>query len=421
MPQTVSSSAGRQESARVTAPRSQEEIRPGAGLVPGFTVDTLGVGAMDRLATSFDAPRPDRLLHPVSSSRSLAAPILTARRRESEVGGTNEMIGASPAMAKVFRQIACAAPTEAAVLILGESGTGKELVAEAIHRQSGRSAREMIAINCGAIPANLFESELFGHERGSFTGADRIHRGHFERADGGTLFLDEICEMPRELQVKLLRVLESGTFTRVGGDRAMKVNVRIVAAAKSDLERAAAEGRFRADLLYRLKVIPILLPPLRERGGDLELLASHFLAVMNRAGETDKRLLPVALERLRAHDWPGNVRELKHALERAYILSEGAIDGEYLSDPEWKRVPSENAANLAPTALGIELGKSLVEVERQVILATLDFARGNKVRAAAILGISGKTLYSRLREYRSGSRIASEPEPDKLDASAQHV
>ena len=327
------------------------------------------------------------------------------------------MIGASPAMERVFSQIARVAPTAASVLILGESGTGKELVAEAVHALSGRDGREMIAVNCGAISANLIESELFGHERGSFTGADRVHRGHFERADGGTLFLDEICEMPKELQVKLLRVLESGTFTRVGGDRTFRVDVRIIAAAKEDLEHAAAEGRFRADLLYRLKVLPILLPPLRERGGDLELLASHFIAALNLAGETDKELLPSALEELRAHAWPGNVRELKHALERAYILSDSAIGGEHLSGSGSRRTPREPSPTMAAPGFSIALGKSLADAERHFILATLDLVGGSKVKAAELLQISTKTLYGRLREYRASghwSRVTDETEPERV-------
>jgi len=357
---------------------------------PDVAVDTLGVGAMD----DFASPR-----------RLNLAPRRPGDRQHEQLP-FGAMIGASPAMEKVFEQIARVAPTDATVLILGESGTGKELVAEAVHRLSHRSAREIIAVNCGAISANLIESELFGHERGSFTGADRVHRGHFERADGGTLFLDEICEMPKELQVKLLRVLESGTFTRVGGDRTIRVNVRIIAAAKEDLERAAAEGRFRSDLLYRLKVIPIFPPPLHERGGDLELLAAHFLAALNLAGETDKRLSPAALERLQTHAWPGNVRELKHALERAYLLSEETIGGEFLFGLDGKRAEPKHAASPAAPGLAIGLGMSLAAAQRQFILATLEFVDGSKTKAAELLQISTKTLYSRLREYRAGGSPA---------------
>ena len=386
----------------------------GAAAVPEFAVDTLGVGAMDDFPAPLGDSRSGIPQGPAAVPRALAmAPRLSTDRRRGTLR-FGAMIGASPAMEKVFEQIARVAPTEATVLILGESGTGKELVAEAVHRLSGRSARELIAVNCGAISANLIESELFGHERGSFTGADRVHRGHFERADGGTLFLDEICEMPNELQVKLLRVLESGTFTRVGGDRTIRVNVRIIAAAKADLEIAAAEGRFRSDLLYRLKVIPILLPPLHERGGDLALLAGHFIAALNLAGATDKRLTPAAFDQLQAHDWPGNVRELKHALERAWILSEEAIGDEFLSGLGGKRSEPETVASRAPQGFAVAPGVPLAAAERQFILATLEFVGGSKTKAAELLQISTKTLYSRLREYRAGGsrgRMQEDAEP----------
>ncbi len=398
MTQTGCSSPARPPDTLPAAPMHAAESHAGSAADPDVAVDTLGVGAMDDFAS------PGRLA-------------LAPRRpgdRQLEQLPFGAMIGASPAMEKVFEQIARVAPTDATVLILGQSGTGKELVAEAVHRLSLRSAREMIAVNCGAISANLIESELFGHERGSFTGADRVHRGHFERADGGTLFLDEICEMPKELQVKLLRVLESGSFTRVGGGRTIRVNVRIIAAAKEDLEVAAAEGRFRSDLLYRLKVIPIFLPPLHERGGDLSLLAAHFLAALNEAGETDKHPTPAALQKLQAHAWPGNIRELKHALERAYLLSEEAIGGEFLSGLDGKRAAPERTASPAAPGLALNLGLSLAEAERQFILATLEFVDGSKAKAAELLQISTKTLYSRLREYRAGGarpRVREDEEP----------
>ncbi len=397
MTQTGGISPGRPPDTLPAAPMHDAQSHFDLAVDPDVAVDTLGVGAMDDFAS------PHRL-------------VLAPRRpgdRQHEQLPFGAMIGASPAMEKVFEQIARVAPTDATVLILGQSGTGKELVAEAVHRLSHRSAREIIAVNCGAISANLIESELFGHERGSFTGADRVHRGHFERADGGTLFLDEIYEMPKELQVKLLRVLESGTFTRVGGDRTIRVNVRIIAAAKEDLERAAAEGRFRPDLLYRLKVIPIFLPPLHERGSDLELLAAHFLAVLNLAGETDKRLSPAALEKLQAHAWPGNVRELKHALERAYLLSEETIGGEFLFDLDGKRAEPKHSASPAAPGLAIGLGMSLAAAQRQFILATLEFVDGSKTKAAELLQISTKTLYSRLREYRAGGSRAGMEEAEE--------
>ncbi len=414
MPHTGFISLANSPDTILAVPRAGAESMTDGDTVPDVAVDTLGVSAMDRFVVPLTAARPGSRLRPAAVPRAVATALQGACDRQRETLRFGAMVGASPAMERVFEQIARVAPTEAAVLILGESGTGKELVAEAVHRLSGRSARELIAINCGAISANLIESELFGHERGSFTGADRVHRGHFERADGGTLFLDEICEMPKELQVKLLRVLESGTFTRVGGDRTIRVNVRIIAAAKADLERAAAEGRFRADLLYRLKVIPILLPPLRERAGDLALLAHHFIAALNLEGGTDKRLTSAALGELQAHDWPGNVRELKHALERAYILSEETIGGEFLSNLGGKRSEPERVAGPAAQNFAIALGMPLAAAERQFILATLDLVGGRKTKAAELLQISTKTLYGRLREYRASghwTRVQEEAEP----------
>ncbi|MCM2269183.1 MAG: sigma-54 dependent transcriptional regulator [Thermoanaerobaculia bacterium] len=316
------------------------------------------------------------------------------------------MVGTSPGVRAVFDQIARVAPTDAAVLVLGESGTGKELVAEAVHALSQRSAKPMISINCGAISATLIESELFGHERGSFTGAGRVHRGHFERADGGTLFLDEINEMPYELQVKLLRVLESGSFFRVGGDRPIRAAVRIVAASKPNLERAVAEGRFRADLLYRLKVFPIALPPLRDRRGDLELLVEHFLAELNLAAATSKRLTAAAFALLAQYDWPGNIRELKHLLERAFILSDDEIGPDELAGlpprcagPAPESLTPLGAVTLAP-------GLPLAEAERLFVLATLGRAGGNRAKTAAMLGISTKALRCRLRRYESSAVAA---------------
>lgn len=317
-------------------------------------------------------------------------------------------------MAAVLEMADRLAADDISVLLTGETGVGKEVLARYLHRRSPRKKGPFVPVHAAALSPSLFESELFGHERGSFTGADRIHRGHFERADGGTLFLDEICEMPKEAQVKLLRVLESGTFTRVGGDRAIQVNVRIIAAAKADLERAAAEGRFRSDLLYRLKVIPIVLPPLRERQGDLTLLANHFVAALNLEGKTAKRLTSAALEELHAHAWPGNVRELKHALERAYILSEEAIGREFLSSLDWKRSEPEPLASPAVQSFAIDLGMPLADAERQFILATLELVAGSKTKAAELLQISTKTLYSRLREYRASGhwlRVLEDAEP----------
>jgi two-component system response regulator AtoC len=336
------------------------------------------------------------------------------------LGRFGPMIGASPAMHTVFDLIARVAPTDACVLVLGESGTGKELVAETVHGLSRRRARPMISINCGAISSSLIESEIFGHERGSFTGADRAHHEHFERADGGTLFLDEINEMPFELQVRLLRVLESGVFHRVGGDTPIKVNVRIVAAAKPNLERAAAEGRFREDLLYRLKVFPIYLPPLRERDGDLALLTAHFLAELNRPEEPAKHLVPLAFELLSLHDWPGNVRELKHVLERAFILSDAEIGPGTLAGLSGRPGGPERTGRPPGSSVTLEPGMPLAEAERHFVLATLAIAGGNKARAAQMLRIHPKTLYCRLREYHAAGHWEAARQPSASHGRRAH-
>jgi two-component system, NtrC family, response regulator AtoC len=332
---------------------------------------------------------------------------LGAPARQDNRARFGTMVGASPRMREAYERIERVAPTEASVLIVGESGTGKELAAEAVHALSRRSGKPMIAINCGAISATLIESELFGHERGSFTGAGKVHRGHFERADGGTLFLDEISEMPCELQVKLLRVLESGSFFRVGGERPVVASVRIVAAAKPHLERAVAEGRFRADLFYRLEVVPIRLPPLRDRRGDLQLLVEHFLAELNRGATVAKRLSSAAFAFLQSHDWPGNIRELKHALERAFILADTEIGPAELADLPVRRNGTPVIDPPATGAVVLEPGISLADAERALVLATLARTGGNRARAAALLGLSAKALRRRLRDYQEQGRFAS--------------
>ncbi len=307
-------------------------------------------------------------------------------------------------MQRVYDLIGKVAPTDATVLVVGESGTGKELVAETIHELSRRKRGPFLAINCGAVSPTLIESELFGHERGSFTGATQRHRGHFERASGGTLFLDEITEMPIELQVKLLRVLETGMVMRIGGDEPLPTDVRVVAATNRSPQQAVADGRLREDLYYRLNVFPISLPPLREREGDVTLLAQHFLATLNEAEGTRKRLGAATLERLERSDWPGNVRELKNAVQRAFIMAEGEINAGCLPDDLGVPVVAATVpVDGASPALAV--GTSLGEAERQLIEATLEHYKGDKKKTAEVLGISLKTLYNRLNQYR-GSPIS---------------
>jgi DNA-binding NtrC family response regulator len=294
-------------------------------------------------------------------------------------------------MQRVYEMIERVAPTDATVLIVGESGSGKELVASTIHRGSTRRG-PFVAVNCGAIPASLVEAELFGYEKGAFTGAARTHRGYFERAAGGTLFLDEITEMSSDAQVRLLRVLETGKFWRVGGDSEIRADVRVVAATNRDLADAVAQGRLREDLMYRLAVFPITLPPLRSRGADVELLARHFLAQLNGEMGTSKTLSKRSLDLLRTHPWPGNVRELKNCVQRAFILSDEEVELEHM-------LPGAPADPAEPGRLSFAIGTPLSAMEKRTILATLAHCQGNKRRTAQLLGVSLKTLYNRLNEY----------------------
>jgi DNA-binding NtrC family response regulator len=258
-------------------------------------------------------------------------------------------------------------------------------------------------VNCGAVSPTLIESELFGHERGSFTGAERQRKGYFERADGGTLFLDEVTEMPAEAQVKLLRVLETGTVVRVGGNEPIRVDVRVVAATNREPEEAVKSGRLREDLYYRLNVFPIHLPPLRDRPGDIELLAEHFLQQLNREGATSKRWGRAALERLRRCGWSGNVRELWNVVQRGYILGKDEIGPDVL--PLSPEAPIERDG--APV-LEVRVGSTVAEVEQRLILATLEAMGGDKKKSAAALGISLKTLYTRLSVYDAARRARPE-------------
>jgi two-component system response regulator AtoC len=387
------------------------------GAAPAFVVVTgnasvesavgaLRDGALDYLTKPVDRARLKSILAHVSRARALRAEVSSLRGELRELGRFGLLIGRSKPMQEVYDLIARVAPTQATVLVTGESGTGKELVAQTIHAMSRRRDGPFVAVNCGAISPNLIESELFGHERGSFTGADRRRLGYFEQASRGTLLLDEITEMPLEMQVKLLRVLETGTVTRVGSTEARSVDVRVVAASNRDPHQAASEGALREDLLYRLCVFPIHLPPLRDRGGDVELLADCFLAEVNRSEGTSKRWSAEALRSLGALEWPGNVRELRNAVERAAILADSAIRPEDLprAAPGATRPPGEAEGG---AVLRVEVGSSIAEMERRLVLATLEQLQGDKKRAAEILGISLKTLYNRLAVYSAAGSTGS--------------
>lgn len=333
---------------------------------------------------------------------SSRAPRAGAGRAGAAAASCGRLIGASPVMQRLYRQIGKVAPTDATVFIVGESGTGKELAAQTLHDLSNRREAPFLAVNCGAISAHLFESEMFGHEKGSFTGALRQHTGFFERAQGGTLFLDEITEMPLELQVKLLRVLESRTFMRVGSCTPVDLDVRIVAASNRYPHDAVADGRLREDLMYRLNVFPLLMPRLQERPDDIPLLARHFLDQMNASCRGRKSLSPAALERLQQQAWPGNVRQLRNTLQRAWILADdGVIGAACVSEPELRSAGRRPDGN----TLCVQVGSPLADIEREVILATLAHCNGMREQAASMLGLSLKTLYNRLREYRLGGLV----------------
>ncbi len=308
------------------------------------------------------------------------------------------LIGNSQALQKVRDLIGRVAPTDSTVLICGESGCGKELVAESIHAMSPRAAKPLVAINCAAIPATLIEAELFGHERGSFTGAMRTREGVFERASGGTLLLDEITEMPLELQSRLLRVLETKRLSRVGGSADLPIDVRVLASTNRPATQAIAEGRLREDIYYRLAVLTVHLPPLRERGDDVLLLADFFLSELNLRNGTHKRLSEELRARFLAHRWPGNVRELRNAVERAYILCDGELN---LTDAEMPTLPDpQDGGTLDKENIHMPIGATLEQIERTFILATLRHFEGDKRRTADVLGCSLKTLYNKLHAYQ---------------------
>ncbi|MEM5328262.1 sigma-54 dependent transcriptional regulator [Paraburkholderia sp. JHI2823] len=361
-------------------------------------VDALKSGAIDYLVKPINLQRVKAILNRLPRAGDLKAEIGTLRGELRRMGRFGLMLGNSSTMQEVYDQISRVAPTPASVMLVGESGTGKEVAAQTIHQLSLRRKHEFLAVNCGAISPNLIESEMFGHERGSFTGAERQHKGYFERANGGTLFLDEITEMPIELQVKLLRVLETGMFMRVGTTKEIETDVRLIAATNRDPEDAVAEGKLRLDLYHRLNVFPISLPPLRERGKDVELLAQAFLDELNERHGTKKQFPAAVREMLATYPWPGNVRELKNYVQRAHIMS--GNDGDYTAT-----VPLQISLSkpIAGTAVTIPFGTSLADADRQLILATLEQCGGVKTRAAEILGISLKTLYNRLVEYGNES------------------
>jgi len=358
-------------------------------------VRAVRLGALDFIEKP---PTVERILLAVANALRLGHLESENRRLAREVGLGEELLGSSAAMADLKETIRRVAPTNAAVLLLGENGTGKELVARAIHAAGPRRARPLITVNCAAIPETLFESELFGHARGAFTGASEARRGKFQQADGGTLFLDEIGEIPLPLQPKMLRALETGETERVGGRGPERVDVRVIAATNRDLEAEVRAGRFRQDLYYRLLVVPVRVPALRERTEDIPLLATHFLETACRQNRIrPKRLGDEAVLALVRHPWPGNVRELRNAMGRVAILvPQESVRAEHLDFLAGAPLPAAASPPSAPSA-GFDLAEEMTRHERTLILAVLERTRWRMARAAQELGLERSHLYKKLR------------------------
>lgn len=372
-----------------------------------LAVEAMKLGAYDFLQKPVDAMRLKTILGNASRQLEMSRELEVARRTLRDSGILGSMVGRSKQMREIFGLIERIAPSNVSVLITGESGTGKEMVARTLHEMSSRKSRPFVAVNCAAIPETLIESEIFGHEKGAFTGAAERRAGCFELATGGTLLLDEIGEMPIGTQAKLLRVLEERKLRRLGARNEQDVDVRVLAATNRDPEHAVAEGHLRADLFYRLNVFNIHLPPLREHKDDLPTLAEAMLAEMNRKHNRKVAgLAPAMLERLTAYDWPGNARELRNTIERAVIL---CTDGEMLEAKHLQmnigRAQSVGTQSTAAPAVTdtasvmVPVGTTVDEAERLLILRTLESAGQNKTRAAEILGVSLKTLHNKLKEY----------------------
>ena len=374
-----------------------------------LAVDAMKLGAYDFLQKPVDATRLRTILANATRQRETAIELEVARRRLRETGVLGALVGSSRQMREIFGLIEQIAPSNVSVLITGESGTGKELVARTLHELSPRKSRPFVAVNCAAIPETLIESEIFGHEKGAFTGAAERRAGCFELAQGGTLLLDEIGEMPSGTQAKLLRVLEERKLRRLGARTEQEVDVRVLAATNRDPGQAVAQGSLRPDLYYRLNVFNIHMPPLREHLEDLPAMAEAMLDEMNRKhGRRVSGIGPSMMDRLMAFDWPGNGRELRNTIERAVILcADGApLDAGHLPSG-FGRAQTRAAQAFDASAVEVRVGTTVDEAEWVLILRTLEATGQNRTRAAEILGVSLKTLHNKLKEY---SRAREEPE-----------
>ena len=367
-------------------------------------VEAIRAGARDYLRKPIDPGQLEVALERTKEPRQRAREVRDLRTRLEDLGSFGPIVGRAKVMRDLYRRIELVAPTNARVLIVGESGSGKEVIARAVHERSRRAEGPFFAVNCGAITETLIESELFGHERGAFTGARNKRQGVFELACGGTLFLDEITEMSAEMQVRLLRVLETGKYRRVGGAEELATDARVLAATNRDPLKAIAEGKLREDLYYRLNVFRIDAPPLRERREDVPLLARSFLDQFAKTNDREPVIITTpALDLLMAYDWPGNVRELKNVMETAFILSpDGRIRVEALPAALRKDVSVEE------TRIALRATDALRDNERRLILAALAVTEGDRRRAAKMLGVSRKTLYNKLKQYREDGKIREE-------------
>jgi DNA-binding NtrC family response regulator len=409
--------------------REMSEVSPAFVLITGqasfdSAVEALRRGVSDYLTKPLDIERLRGILRGISQTNRLPDELRKLRTEQQQTGRFVGIVGRSEPIVRACELISRIAPSSASVLITGESGSGKDVVARAIHELSRRRHGPWVPVNCGAISPSLMESELFGHERGSFTGAERRHKGYFEQATRGTLFLDEITEMPIELQVKLLRVLETNALTRVGGEQPIPVDVRILAASNRDVQQAIDEGKLRADLYYRLKVFQIDLAPLRSRREDIHLLAQAFLEDLIQSEGRTKGFSDQALEMLGRYSWPGNVRELRNVVHFAYVLSEDVIDvdslpAEVLRGGGQQTDAAPEAKTESSGVLTVRVGSTIAEVERRLIMATLKEYQEDKPKSASVLGISLKTLYNRLNQYQAPGAVAQasseELPPQKAD------
>jgi two-component system response regulator HydG len=405
--------------------RKAKQVTPDAEviMITGYgdvktAVEAIKEGAANYLTKPVDIAELRAIVQKATERVRVASTNRELRRQLDERFGFEGVVGNSAGMRTVLQRLKSIAPTDARVLILGETGTGKELVAKALHTNSPRKNRPFAALNCTALNENLLDDELFGHEAGAYTGADKMRKGRFEYANGGTLFLDEIGDMPLGLQAKLLRVLENNEVFRIGSNEPIKVNVRVISATHRDLKAAVAEGIFREDLYQRLKVVTIHLPPLRERREDIKLLVAHFLKESNSAhGKRVARVAEPVMRAMMGYAWPGNVRELRNFIDSGDVLD---VDGELgLDDVQDSDVlASASGADVAPSGATNLIGRPLVEVERYCIQEALKLTAGKREEAARMLGIGERTLYRTLKEWETQDKVKAALQQTSGDVAA---